>query len=100
MLLAIDIGNSNIVFGINKNEQWNNVWRIQTDALKTADEYEVIFRSLFTNGKVCRNDISNVVISSVVPSLVNDFVELITNLTNQKALIVVLRFTKNFLSKF
>ena len=38
MLLAIDIGNTNIVFGINDNGKWLNNWRIQTDPLKMADE--------------------------------------------------------------
>ncbi|QIA06699.1 type III pantothenate kinase [Draconibacterium halophilum] len=80
MLLAIDIGNTNIVFGIHNDEQWVNHWRIQTDQLKTADEYEVIFRSLLTAGKICRTDISRIILSSVVPSLVHPFREMLTGL--------------------
>ncbi len=53
MLLAIDIGNTNIVFGVSAAGDWKKIWRIQTDAHKTADEYEVIFRSLFSSGKIC-----------------------------------------------
>ncbi|WP_321997389.1 type III pantothenate kinase [Draconibacterium orientale] len=80
MLLAIDIGNTNIVFGIYKNEEWVNHWRIQTDQLKTADEYEVIFRSLLTAGKICRTEISRIILSSVVPSLVHPFREMLSGL--------------------
>ncbi|MDX8338059.1 type III pantothenate kinase [Draconibacterium sp. IB214405] len=80
MLLAIDIGNTNIVFGINRNNEWINDWRIQTDQLKTADEYEVIFRSLLTAGKICRTDISGIIFSSVVPSLVHPFREMLSGL--------------------
>ncbi|WP_321369302.1 type III pantothenate kinase [uncultured Draconibacterium sp.] len=80
MLLAIDIGNTNIVFGINQNNTWINHWRIQTDQLKTADEYEVIFRSLLTAGKICRTDISGIIFSSVVPSLVHPFREMVSGL--------------------
>lgn len=80
MLLAIDIGNTNIVFGINQNDMWINHWRIQTDQLKTADEYEVIFRSLLTAGKICRTDISGIILSSVVPSLVHPFREMLSGL--------------------
>lgn len=80
MLLAIDIGNTNIVFGIYNDEQWVNHWRIQTDQLKTADEYEVIFRSLLTAGKICRTDISRIILSSVVPSLVHPFREMLSGL--------------------
>ena len=47
MILTIDIGNTNIVFGVANQNDWMKNWRIQTDSAKTADEYEVIFRSLF-----------------------------------------------------
>lgn len=77
MELAIDIGNTNIVFGINQDDSWKNIWRITTDVKKTADEYEVIFRSLFMSGKVCRSEIKRVIVSSVVPTLNDDFKKLI-----------------------
>ncbi|WP_163710584.1 type III pantothenate kinase [Mangrovibacterium lignilyticum] len=84
MLLAIDIGNTNIVFGIYDAGEWIKIWRIQTDPLKTADEYEVIFRTLFTSGKVCKNQITKVVLSSVVPSLNREFDDMLFNLINQR----------------
>ncbi len=77
MLLAIDIGNTHIVFGVYHEGKWQNHWRIQTDPLKTADEYEVIFRSLFMAGKICRTDIERIILSSVVPSLVRPFGEML-----------------------
>lgn len=89
MLLAIDIGNTNIVFGVHDGESWKNHWRIQTDALKTADEYEVIFRSLLTAGKICRSGILKVIISSVVPSLVHPFLEMLTKLFNDALVNVI-----------
>lgn len=68
MLLAIDIGNSNIAFGI-YDQQWLNHWRLNTVANKTSDEYEVLFRSLLANGQSDISQVSQVVVSSVVPSL-------------------------------
>lgn len=88
MLLAIDIGNTNIVFGINFDNKWEKVWRIQTDPLKTADEYEVIFRSLFINGKICRNSITDVIISSVVPTLSGEILKMAKAITNLEATLV------------
>ena len=82
MLLAIDIGNTNIVFGVYEKE-WINDWRIQTDPLKTADEYEVIFRSLLSAGKICRGEIKNIIISTVVPSLLHPFHQMLENLFPQ-----------------
>jgi len=80
MLLAIDIGNTNIVFGVNNNGEWLNHWRIQTDPLKMADEYRVIFSSLLSDGEICISDINQIIISSVVPSLVYPFTEMLAKL--------------------
>ena len=77
MLLAIDIGNTNIVFGVKNKNGWINSWRIQTDPQKMADEYEVIFRSLLTTGKVYQTDVEQIVVSSVVPSLVRTFTDML-----------------------
>lgn len=80
MLLAIDIGNTNIVFGIFEQNKCNDNWRIQTDTLKTADEYAVIFRSILKAGKICRSKINSLIVSSVVPSLVHPFAEMLNEL--------------------
>ena len=89
MLLAIDIGNTNIVFGVQKENVWLNHWRLQTDSLKTADEYKVIFRSLLTAGKICRNEINQIIQSSVVPSLVHPFTEMLKGLFPEAQLQIV-----------
>ena len=76
MLLCIDIGNTNIVFGVYHEAEWKKNWRIQTDQQKTADEYEVIFRSLLASGEICRTHIKHIMLSSVVPSMVHAFEEM------------------------
>lgn len=77
MLLAVDIGNTHIVFGIHQDGKWKKHWRIQTDPLKTADEYEVIFRSLFMAGNIDFPKMDIIILSSVVPSLVRPFSEML-----------------------
>ncbi|NOR73822.1 MAG: type III pantothenate kinase [Draconibacterium sp.] len=89
MLLAIDIGNTNIVFGVHKNNAWLNHWRIQTDQIKTADEYEVIFRSLLLAGKISYAEIAEIILSSVVPSLVRPFTEMLSGLIPNSNITVV-----------
>jgi type III pantothenate kinase len=86
--LIIDIGNTNIVFGVATKETWVKIWRIQTDWSKTADEYEVIFRSLLAGSDVEYTSISRTVLSSVVPSLVRPFKEMITRLLGNDLFIV------------
>lgn len=80
MILTIDIGNTNIVFGVSDQNKWLKIWRIQTDLSKMADEYEVIFRSLFTNSQICKNEITRTIMSSVVPLMVRPFNEMLNNL--------------------
>jgi type III pantothenate kinase len=88
MLLVIDIGNTNIVFGIHSGNEWNSNWRIQTDREKTADEYEAIFRSLISNGQISPDLISSVVLSSVVPTLVQPFIDMISHFINLNPIIL------------
>jgi type III pantothenate kinase len=80
MILTIDIGNTNIVFGVADQNEWIKIWRIQTDWSKTADEYEVIFRSLFASSSIGCTEISRTVLSSVVPSLIRPFREMLNQL--------------------
>lgn len=89
MLLTIDIGNTNIVFGVKQNTEWLNNWRIQTDPQKTADEYEVIFRTLIDSGVPDYTSISRIIFSSVVPSLVHPFNEMLANLFKNASILTV-----------
>jgi type III pantothenate kinase len=88
MILTIDIGNTNIVFGVAGQNEWVKIWRIQTDWSKTADEYEVIFRSLFASSSISCTEISRTVLSSVVPSLIRPFREMLNHLLGCPLLLV------------
>lgn len=72
MILAIDIGNSNIAFGL-FNHHLINHWRVKTDARQTSDEYAVLFSAVLNNNQVDFTTIDQVVISSVVPQLSHTF---------------------------
>lgn len=69
MLLVIDVGNSNIVFGIYENARLVRDWRISTDKSKTTDEYRIIFHDLFRLSGIGLADVKDLIISSVVPTL-------------------------------
>lgn len=69
MLVAADIGNTNIVLAIFDDGRFVNSWRVYTDAKKTSDEYFVVFNALFREGGVRAGDVSSAIISSVVPNL-------------------------------
>lgn len=69
MLLAIDVGNTNIVFGLFDGEVLRESWRLTTDRGKTADEYGVFLRSLFDSSGTMPGSVTSVILASVVPPL-------------------------------
>jgi type III pantothenate kinase len=69
MLLAIDIGNTNIVLGLFANDKLLHKFRIETNLSKPSEEYAIDIVELFLNNKIDCLKISNTVIASVVPNL-------------------------------
>ncbi|MHB8172639.1 MAG: type III pantothenate kinase [Thermincolia bacterium] len=67
MILAFDVGNTNIVLGVYGDDQLIEHWRISTDKNKTSDEYGMLLNSLFAHSGLAGEDIHAIVISSVVP---------------------------------
>ncbi len=76
MLLAVDIGNTNIKFGLFKGDHLEFVWRIATRRDKLTDEYAVILKNLFGLRELHLSDVQGCAISSVVPPLTGVFAEL------------------------
>jgi type III pantothenate kinase len=88
MLLAIDVGNTNIVVGLFRGEQLKGNWRLATDAARTADEYAVLLDGLLRHGGNSFDQVSGVAISSVVPTLTATFQELSERYLDLPSLVV------------
>ena len=71
MLLAIDIGNTNIVIGCIRDDKILFKARIATDRLRTSDQYGVEIKNMLEAFGVQKEDISDCIISSVVPPVFN-----------------------------
>ena len=71
MLLAVDVGNTNMVLGVYKDKELICNFRIGTDKSKTSDEYGVIIRQLFDYEGISLKNIQDVIISSVVPEVMH-----------------------------
>jgi len=71
-LLAIDVGNTNIVLGVLRDGRLAAHWRIATDHARTIDESWVILSTLFASAGLAPRSIAAVAVGSVVPDL--DFV--------------------------
>lgn len=71
MLLAIDVGNTNITFAVFDGESFHVDWRVSTYARRTGDEYAGLLLTLFEEQGLSFEQINGVVISSVVPATVD-----------------------------
>ena len=71
MLLAIDIGNTNIVIGCIQDDKILFEARIATDRTRTSDQYGVEIKNMLEAFGVSREDIGDCIISSVVPPVFN-----------------------------
>ena len=69
MLLAIDVGNTNIVLGVFEGEQIVASWRLLTLRERTADEAGLLLTGLFAHDRIDLGSITAIVIGSVVPVL-------------------------------
>ena len=88
MLLAVDIGNSNIVIGGIEGMEILFEARLRTDATKTSDEYCVDLKSLLDVYRVQPEQIDGAIIGSVVPQVLNSLQTAIKKLTGKQSLVV------------
>ena len=76
MLLAVDVGNTQTVFGVFDRERLAEHWRAATEADRTADELGALLARLLELRDLGFEDISGVCLSSTVPQLVRSYGEL------------------------
>ena len=88
MILAIDIGNSNIVIGCIENGAIQNETRIATDLVKTSDQYCFDLKNMLSLSDVPVSRLEDVIISSVVPPVLNSMRTAVLKLTGKKPFVV------------
>jgi type III pantothenate kinase len=88
MLLTIDVGNTNTVLGVFHADDLIANWRLATAQAQTVDEYGVLARNLFSLAGLNQEDITGVIISSVVPPLNGTLGEMSRLYFGKKALFV------------
>jgi type III pantothenate kinase len=71
MLLVIDVWNTNTVLGIYDGEVLVHDWRIRTVIDHTVDEYGMLILNLFNNSGISSKDVKSIIISCVVPPMLN-----------------------------
>ena len=72
MLLAADVGNTNVVFALFDGREIKARWRIATDPRRTGDEYAVWLLQLLSIEGYAREDVTRIIVGSVVPRAVHN----------------------------
>jgi type III pantothenate kinase len=76
MILAVDVGNTHTVIGLYQGKKLTEHWRLLTEAERTADEYGVLLRSLFSAHELMFSAVQGIAVSCVVPPMNNVMEEL------------------------
>jgi len=87
MLLAIDAGNTNVVFAVLDGRQIRARWRIATDPRRTADEYAVWLHQLLALEGIERSAIDAVILATVVPRALHNLEVLASKYFGVEALV-------------
>lgn len=88
MLLAVDVGNTNITFGVFDKENIVATFRMTTKLPRTSDEYGITIRDLLKAKGIDYSNIQDVIISSVVPNIMHSFQNSFIKYFDKKPLIV------------
>ena len=88
MLLAIDAGNTNIVFALYDGDKMRAQWRAVTQVSRTADEYAVWLSQLLALESLSFADLKEAIIATVVPAALFDLRALCSNYLKCEPMIV------------
>ncbi|MGH2960082.1 MAG: type III pantothenate kinase, partial [Solirubrobacterales bacterium] len=88
MLLAVDIGNTQTHLGAFQNGSLLEHWRLTTERDATADELASIYTNLLALRKLSFTDIDDVIISSTVPKIVPEYVEMTERYLGEQCVVV------------
>lgn len=88
MLLVVDVGNTNITLGVFDGEKINATFRLTTKIQRTSDEFGMLIMNLLNSRNIDKNDIEDVIISSVVPDVMHSFENGVIKYLDEKPIIV------------
>ena len=88
MLLVIDVGNTNITYGVFECERIVSTFRMTTKQPRTSDEYGIYLRDLLMYNNIEPEKIEDVIVASVVPNVMHSLLSAIIKYLDKKAIIV------------
>lgn len=88
MLLAIDVGNTNITIGLHNKSEWIGNFRLTTKTPRTSDEYGIFITTILQSKNVKSEQVEGVIISSVVPNIMYSLLNAVRKYVGKEPLII------------
>lgn len=88
MLLGIDVGNSNITFGVFREKKLVSTFRMTTKFPRTSDEYGISIRNLLTHNAINPDEVRDVIVASVVPNVMHSLLSGVIKYLHTHAMVV------------
>ena len=88
MILVIDVGNTNITFGVYKKSELVTTFRMMSSVSRTSDEYGIMITALLDNNGVPKEKIDGAIIASVVPNLMHALTGAVAKYIKVKPMVV------------
>ena len=88
MILVVDVGNTNITFGVYDGEKLLTTFRMTTKIPRTSDEYGIMIREMLSGNQIDVEDIQGSIIASVVPNVMHALENALSHYINSKPLII------------
>jgi type III pantothenate kinase len=88
MLLALDVGNTNVTVGVFDGGKLTSHWRLGTAREQTADEWGILFRNLFALSSLDLRQVHGIIVASVVPPLDGPLAQMAERYFNMRAMFV------------
>jgi type III pantothenate kinase len=88
MLIAIDIGNTNVVIGIYRDRELVAHWRLSSQVARTRDECWILLSSLLKSNSIDMKQVQGGIVSSVVPNLTSTFIQMLEDYFHLNPIVV------------
>lgn len=88
MILCLDVGNTNITFGVYDKEKMITTFRMTTKIQRTSDEYGIVIRDMLHMNNIKRTDIEGSIVASVVPNIMHSLINAMVRYVGTDPLIV------------
>lgn len=88
MILCLDVGNTNITFGVYDEKELVTTFRMTTKIQRTSDEYGIVIRDLLHMNNINRTDIEGSIVASVVPNIMHSLINAMVRYIGTTPLIV------------